>query len=120
MNCNMRELKRGTQIVYVPSHVNGDVRHRDFEEGFVADNGLLNSISVPRYVHCYYWCRTDPFWLRTMANSQATPLECIVIKNTREQYKVEKALKYMKYGIPTYISPEQHEKYVNAIFRKEE
>lgn len=68
----MMPLKRGTQIVYVPPHAHGDIHHQDCETGFV--------VSVRGHAaFCRYWQRIPPCDLRTKANSELTPLDCIVV-----------------------------------------
>jgi len=44
----IRDFKRGMQIVYVPTHANGDLEHSDCEYGFVSS---IND----RFVFCRYW-----------------------------------------------------------------
>ncbi len=108
-------LKKGMQIVYVPSHAKGDVNHLDSEEGFIADKlGMRVD-----FIHCRFWSKESPDFLRTTANGEATPLDCIVIKNTREQWKVERALQYIEKGIPEHIPKKQTWEYIDSYFRKE-
>ncbi len=109
------QLKKGVQIVYVPSHANGNVNHLDSEEGFIADKAGMRI----DYIHCRFWSKENPEFLRTTANGEATPLDCIVIKNTREQWKIENALKFIENGIPNHIPKEQSWEYIDAYFRKE-
>ena len=68
----MSELSRGTQIAYVPTHAGGDLEHPDVEFGFV--------MNKPGHVgvFCRYWRKTHLGELRTVANSELTPLDCIV------------------------------------------
>ena len=65
-------IKRGTQIAYIPSHANGDTSHPDVEFGFAMEK--------PRHVgvFCRYWRKGHPGELRTVANSELTPLEYII------------------------------------------
>lgn len=108
-------LKKGTQIVYVPVHAHGNITHRDCEEGFIADKlGIRLD-----YIHCRYWSKENPEFLRTTASGESTPLDCIVIKNTREQWKVENALKFIENGVPNHIPQKQTWDWISKYFRKE-
>lgn len=75
------ELKRGMQIMYIPMHCNGDLNHKDIEYGFVTSTGLRE------VVFCRYW---NKFYnpgesLRTIANSEATPLDMMLIHDSVPQ-----------------------------------
>ena len=61
------------QVAYVPAHAYGKLAHPDVERGFVSsDEGGPN-------VFCRYWRRGEEGKaLRTLANSEATPRECLV------------------------------------------
>jgi len=66
-----KTLKRGDQILYVPTHANGDVSHPDVESGFVT--------SVSNYgVFCRFWSKFDPSELRTKANSERAGFRDVV------------------------------------------
>ena len=81
-----RAMKRGTQIVYVPSHASG-INHPDCEEGFVT------SIRG-NTVFCRYWSKvTSGIMLRTRANSEGTPIENIVVCDTHPQSTVDEWLR---------------------------
>lgn len=75
-------LKRGTQIIYVPVHTNGSTWHIDCERGFVT------SVS-DRGAFCRYWNKSSPNELRTKSNSELTPLDRLVAKDTVPQDMVE-------------------------------
>lgn len=80
------KLERGTQIAYVPTHAGGNLYHPDVEFGFVT--------SVKKDVaFCRYWSKYSPGELRTKANSEGTPLDCIVVMNSHPQAEVEAMLK---------------------------
>ena len=55
-------MKLGTQIIYVPSHAEGDTNHPDCEFGFVTSTTTLGA-------YCRYWRKGEPGVLRTRANS---------------------------------------------------
>ena len=78
---NKQDLHPGTQIIYVPDHADG-IDHPDCEEGFVTS-------MTERGAFCRYWNKNNPWTLRTMANSEMTRFENLVIKNTRRQSDVD-------------------------------
>ncbi len=73
-----RDFERGDQIAYIPSHAEGDIRHKDVEFGFVTS---VNEMTV----FCRYWNKYCPGLLRTTANSEATPRSCLIRKINRPQ-----------------------------------
>lgn len=75
----------GTQIIYVPSHAQDDIQHPDRETGFVTS--IRKDVAF-----CRYWSKYSPRELRTKANSEATPFEYLVIKDTVPQENVDKIL----------------------------
>jgi len=82
----MSELERGTQILYVPSHADGDVSHCDVEVGFVTQD------AGERGAFCRYWSKSSAHTLRTKANSELTPREMIIVQDTVPQALVVNAL----------------------------
>ena len=82
----MDQLKRGTQILYVPSHAQGNPEHPDVEVGFVT-SGPANGDAY----FCRYW-RKDGTDLRTKTCSELTPIWTIVVKDTYPQEKIDAAL----------------------------
>ena len=81
-----KDLKPGTQIIYVPMHADGP-KHPDAEEGFVT------SMSGEYHAFCRYWSKHYPGQLRTMSCSECTPIECLTVKNTHSQTGVDWLLK---------------------------
>lgn len=82
-------LTRGTQIVYVPTHANGDTQHPDAEPGFVTSmNGDV--------AFCRYWSKSNPDQLRTTVNSEATPVDTLVVADTRPQAVVDTLLQTVR------------------------
>ena len=73
-------MKPGTQIIYIPTHANGDTDHPDAEAGFVTSNWSFNA-----RVYCRYWSKHEPNELRTKANSESTPVARLIKKDTRPQ-----------------------------------
>jgi hypothetical protein len=83
-------IKRGTQIIYVPTHANGDIHHADCEAGFIASPTVLPGNAI----FCRYWAKgSGPRRLRTLANSEATPIEYLVLRDTVPLQDVKVAIK---------------------------
>jgi hypothetical protein len=75
-------MKQGTQIAYIPTHANGDIKHPDVEFGFVmAENEDTH--------FCRYWRKGNLGELRTRANSEATPNENLVEHQSVRQTVVD-------------------------------
>ncbi len=89
----METLKRGTQIIYVPSHANGDIHHEDCERGFViTDKG--------ESVFCRYFNKDKS--LRNIANSESTSKTDLVVKNTTDQNSINIWIKNIKHSPEIY------------------
>jgi len=89
----IKNLKQGTQIIYVPNHADS-IDHPDCEEGFVTsvtENGAF----------CRYWSKYFSGHLRTVANSEKTNFRNLVIKNTHDQQEINKLIQTMK-ALPLY------------------
>ncbi len=78
-------MKRGQQIIYVPNHADG-IDHPDCEKGFVS------SMPNKDAAFCRYWSKYPPYGLRTLANSELTPIANLVIQDTVPQIAVVAAL----------------------------
>lgn len=77
-------LKRGTQILYIPEHADGNEAHPDVEAGFVT--------SVRRQVaFCRYW-KKNLVDLRTKSCSERTEMEDLVVKDSVPVKQVIEAL----------------------------
>jgi len=85
-----RFFKRGTQIVYVPSHISSDDAP-ECEEGFITSVGIGGAF-------CRYWSKTAIGLLRTRANSEMTPFLNLIIKDTHSQEVVDTLLKEIEEG----------------------
>lgn len=84
-------MKAGTQIAYIPMHANGNINHRDVEFGFVT--------SVRKdTAFCRYWRKGEPGKLRTLANSEGTPLDMVVPHQSVSRFIVDKMLKIINLG----------------------
>ncbi len=80
------ELKRGMQIVYVPSHAEGDTKHRDAEQGFVTS-------VVGDNAFCRYWSKFEGGQLRTKSCGELTSISNLLIQDSVPQIEVEAALR---------------------------
>ncbi len=82
---------KGTQIIYIPRHVKviegQEEMHPDVEAGFVFGK-IIRS-----HIFCRYWSKHSPDELRTKSCSESTPVDCILIKDTRPQDVVDKVIK---------------------------
>ena len=87
----MPKLITGTQIIYVPTHTDGDLAHPDCEEGFVTSVRGDNAF-------CRYWSKHTPNSLRTKAGSELTPISLLVIKDTMPQEMVDDKLEAILWG----------------------
>ena len=83
-------MKQGTQIAYIPLHAGGDLNHPDVEFGFVTSERAGSHF-------CRYWRRRSPGELRTLANSESTPSERLVVYESVSQECVEKWLAELGY-----------------------
>lgn len=59
-------MKPGTQIAYVPTHAEGNMKHPDVQFGFVTSERGDSHF-------CRYWRNGHTGELRTVANSELTP-----------------------------------------------
>lgn len=80
-------MKTGTQIAYIPLHAGGDIDHRDVEFGFVTSVKLELNVA-----YCRYWSKHSAGELRTKANSEGTPMDCLVEHISVQQTLVDSLL----------------------------
>lgn len=89
----MTTFQQGDQIAYIPNHAGGDITHPDVELGFVtsaAQNGAA--------YHCRFWRKGFGAWtLRTVANSECTPADCMVKRDSVDQAIVDRLLVELGY-----------------------
>lgn len=83
-------MKPGTQIAYVPQHAKGDVADPDVEFGFVT------SESRGGRHWCRYWHRGRPGEMRTTANSELTPDDCLAEHVSVPQAVVDEWLRRLR------------------------
>lgn len=77
-------LDRYVQIVYVPNHAQGNTMHPDCERGFVTSVKPELGIAF-----CRYWSKLEAGALRTLANSEATPIGNLVEQDSVPQRLVD-------------------------------
>jgi hypothetical protein len=94
-------MKIGTQIAYIPLHAGGDISHPDVEFGFITASGQSNHF-------CRYWRRgKNGLELRTVANSESTPTEQLIVYQSVSQSIVDDWLVFLEYTKPFKISKTQ-------------
>lgn len=90
-------FKPGDQIIYVPSHVVvNNIKdfvwdHPHVERGFVMSVKYETVTNVP-LIFCRYWLKTMIGQLRTVANSELTPVERLHLFKTHSQEFIEKTM----------------------------
>lgn len=85
-------MDKGTQIAYIPHHANGNIKHPDVEFGFVmATQGEMMHF-------CRYWQKRNLGALRTVANSELTPNDCLVEHQSVPQELVEVTIEKIERG----------------------
>lgn len=81
-----RMFQRGDQVAYIPHHAAGDLAHPDVEFGFVMAQS-------PRGDYfCRYWRRGHLGELRTTANSEIAPVDCLVAHDSVPAVRVDEAI----------------------------
>jgi hypothetical protein len=83
----------GDQVAYIPHHAAGDIQHPDVEFGFVT------SPSQRGDYFCRYWRKGQPGTLRTVANSECTPVDCMVKHDSVDQSSVDRLLAVLGYKV---------------------
>ncbi len=79
----------GTQIVCIPDHAHGNLKHPDVEFGFVTSRRP----GRPGCHFCRYWRKGYPGEMRTVANSELTPNRLLVAHRSVEQAVVDEWLR---------------------------
>jgi hypothetical protein len=88
---DISELSRGTQVVYVPDHADGRLDHPNSEEGFVTSVRTFGGDGSADIAFCRFWSKYHD-GLRTKANSEACFARHLVVKDTRDQTRVDQSL----------------------------
>ena len=86
-------MKSGTQIAYIPRHAQNspvlldNITNPDVELGFVT--GICGNGTAH---FCRYWSRYEKNVLRTRANSESTPDDCLIEYQSVDQKIVDKLI----------------------------
>jgi hypothetical protein len=95
--CNIGDgrevMKPGTQIAYVPTHVNSDIRHPDVEFGFVTSYRPAGEVLANPHYFCRYWRKGHLGELRTTSCSELTSAYLLVECESVPQGVVDACLK---------------------------
>jgi len=81
---NIEQAIPGKQVVYVPSHAEGNIDHPDCEEGFITS-------TKGRVIFCHFW-RAGEDRLRSTLDSEYANAIHLVVKDTRPQTLVDAKL----------------------------
>ena len=87
----IHDLKRGTQIVYLPTHLqnNAELSNTDIQFGFVT------SMKNPGAVFCRYFSKYDLSLLRTLSCSEQANISDVYLLNTFENKVVKYWINYI-------------------------
>ncbi len=92
---HIRQMTRGSQILYVPMHAAEDPAHPDCQRGFVTSyNEKTNT------VFCRYW-RDDSIGelLRTTLNSEGADLRLLVLYDSCPQRIIKQTMAEMEVSV---------------------
>jgi len=81
----------GMQIAYIPLHAEGDLHHEDVELGFVTSSRGSTAF-------CRYWRKGELGTLRTLANSESTPMNRLIPYSLVPQEYVDKLIDRIESG----------------------
>jgi RNase P protein component len=87
-NATFKNVNKGTQIAYIPSHAKGNINHKDVQFGFVTSKTVNGAF-------CRYW-REDGKGLRTTANSELTPWDYLICYASHVARDVEELLSHIE------------------------
>lgn len=82
----------GDQIAYIPHHAEENIMHYGVELGFVT--GATKGGDA---YFCRYWHKAQPGVLRTVANSESTPADCMARVDSVDQSIVDRLLVELGY-----------------------
>lgn len=90
------QLKPGTQVAYVPNHVEGDLTHPDVQYGFVT---AVHTELQTAHVRYFYNPLKHPgnSRLRTTANSESTRFDNLVVIEHMDPLQVDILLEELGY-----------------------
>lgn len=89
----LETLGPGAQVIYVPNHADGDIRHPDCEAGFI-----VKLDAARRVAYCGFYSNLpgphlhDVPALRTTANGESVSFDYLVPLATRAQWIVDNDL----------------------------
>ena len=90
----MTTFEQGDQVAYLPPHVGGALYHPDVELGFVTSAAAAGGM-----YYCRFWQKGRPGALRTVANSECTPVDCMVKHHSVDQTTVNRLLVELGYKV---------------------
>ena len=98
-------LKKGTQIIYVPAHIEVSLNPSDAEKlalvvGKQAEPGFVSQTTATtnHHVFCRFWSKhRGGRDLRTRTNSESTPMDSILLFDTAPQDVVDAWLTIIDY-----------------------
>lgn len=79
-------FQRGDQVAYTAPHLAGNLCHPDAEFGFVM------APAGPGHYWCRFWRRGHLGELRTVANSEIAPADCLVAHDSVAPVRVDEAI----------------------------
>jgi len=85
------EFIRGTQVIYVPDHAEGNINHPDCERGIVTAHASYTEIFVR-----YFYANGD---LRTIGNSECTDMGHLIIQDFMDVQAAQDVLFSLGYGV---------------------
>ena len=84
-------LSLGTQVIYVPTHANGNKDHKDCAFGFATSSKKNGAI-----VFCRYWWTRYADDLRTKGNSEGCSPDQLVIEDYCDQSVIDAQVEILK------------------------
>lgn len=83
------DVKKGVQIIYIPTHCKGNIFHEDIQKGFI-----MSLCNDKKSAFCrYFYSNGD---LRTRANSESTPLDMLYLAHHSNQKKIDDTIKFIE------------------------
>jgi len=89
----MDKLARGTQIAYVPTHIRDKNGYFNSKSSFIQFGFVTSGPTADECYFCRYWIGGTHFnELRTVSNSERTPIDCIEVVASHDQALVDEML----------------------------
>lgn len=89
-------MEIGTQIMYVPRHVNSKLPFEELVKITGVELGFVTSVQGKSCHWARYWLPGRPGHLRTVGGSQLTPNDCIIEYKSVDQKVVSETIKRIK------------------------